>query len=332
MAAHPDEAAFLAAIAAAPDDALPRLVFADWLEERNDPRAVWVRDADIWEWMKPDAHDPVPGILNELRLEPWVPHPGRREQPDLKAKAERGLLHLGASAIDAVRDWLRTSPDHWPSVTVQIYVATHPPSDLRSVSELMAVLEQTSGVEVWLAVVDLGFQGPAAAPAVSVLTTLIGKDLWSDLVDNCETHERPIENAVNRTLGKIGPAALKAVPWLAEHMWMYEESAAEALIQLRANPDQIVDHMNTDEDCEVEAGIHHILELADDPVAFLVHNAQRHTGRVAYCSLWLLAEMGPRASAALPALQDLHNHRTEWDAEYVREAAIRAIEAISPST
>ncbi len=34
-----DEAAFLAAIAAAPADALPRLVYADWLEERGDNRA-----------------------------------------------------------------------------------------------------------------------------------------------------------------------------------------------------------------------------------------------------------------------------------------------------
>ena len=32
---HPDEVAFLAAIAARPDDALPRLVFADFLEEND---------------------------------------------------------------------------------------------------------------------------------------------------------------------------------------------------------------------------------------------------------------------------------------------------------
>jgi len=39
-----DRAAFLAAIAAAPDDDLPRLVFADWLDERGDAaRAEFVR-------------------------------------------------------------------------------------------------------------------------------------------------------------------------------------------------------------------------------------------------------------------------------------------------
>src|SRR6476659_1158863 len=38
-----DERAFLRAIAAAPDDTAPRLVYADWLDERGDPRAEFVR-------------------------------------------------------------------------------------------------------------------------------------------------------------------------------------------------------------------------------------------------------------------------------------------------
>jgi uncharacterized protein (TIGR02996 family) len=38
-----DQAAFLEAIAARPDDDSPRLIFADWLEERGDPRGTFVR-------------------------------------------------------------------------------------------------------------------------------------------------------------------------------------------------------------------------------------------------------------------------------------------------
>jgi uncharacterized protein (TIGR02996 family) len=38
-----DEEAFLRAIAQAPDDDAPRLVYADWLDERGDPRADYVR-------------------------------------------------------------------------------------------------------------------------------------------------------------------------------------------------------------------------------------------------------------------------------------------------
>jgi uncharacterized protein (TIGR02996 family) len=38
-----DEAAFLAAIRAAPGDPTPRLIYADWLDDRGDPRAEFVR-------------------------------------------------------------------------------------------------------------------------------------------------------------------------------------------------------------------------------------------------------------------------------------------------
>lgn len=40
--ATPEEA-LLAAISAAPQDVLPRLVYADWLDERNDPRGEYLR-------------------------------------------------------------------------------------------------------------------------------------------------------------------------------------------------------------------------------------------------------------------------------------------------
>src|SRR5262245_46278944 len=38
-----EESTFLAAIVASPHDWGPRLVFADWLEERGDPRAEMIR-------------------------------------------------------------------------------------------------------------------------------------------------------------------------------------------------------------------------------------------------------------------------------------------------
>ena len=48
-----DRAALLAAILAEPDDLLPRLVFADWLEDHGEAsRAVWMRascEPGAWE-------------------------------------------------------------------------------------------------------------------------------------------------------------------------------------------------------------------------------------------------------------------------------------------
>ncbi len=58
-----EEAAFLEAIARNPADKTARLVFADWLQERGDPRAPWVRDDELWEWMKPQAKDPTGDLV-----------------------------------------------------------------------------------------------------------------------------------------------------------------------------------------------------------------------------------------------------------------------------
>src|SRR5205814_2983442 len=40
---HPADAAFLRAIRDRPDDDLPRLVYADYLDERGDPRGEFIR-------------------------------------------------------------------------------------------------------------------------------------------------------------------------------------------------------------------------------------------------------------------------------------------------
>ncbi|HEX3148373.1 MAG TPA: TIGR02996 domain-containing protein [Gemmataceae bacterium] len=50
-----EEAAFLRAAFAAPEDAAPRLIYADWLEERGDPRAELIRMADRLRNLRPEA-------------------------------------------------------------------------------------------------------------------------------------------------------------------------------------------------------------------------------------------------------------------------------------
>ncbi len=61
------EAEFLAAIAATPEDELAYRAFGDWLEERGDPRAAWVRSREVRRWMGPTLGSPVPALLDALR-------------------------------------------------------------------------------------------------------------------------------------------------------------------------------------------------------------------------------------------------------------------------
>ena len=51
----PEEAAFLRTIRSTPEDAAPRLVYADWLDERHDPRGPVIRLADRLRGLTPDA-------------------------------------------------------------------------------------------------------------------------------------------------------------------------------------------------------------------------------------------------------------------------------------
>src|SRR4051794_10106555 len=83
----------LAAYAASYPDQARRLILADWLEERGDARAAWLRDDDLWHWLGPDLHDPTPPLVAALAT-------GKQQQ------ATRGLVKLGMAAVPALYDAL----------------------------------------------------------------------------------------------------------------------------------------------------------------------------------------------------------------------------------
>ena len=69
------EDAFLQAIREAPEDDTPRLVYADWLEERADPRAEYLRLEARAREVLPGRAD-LPGLRRRVRelgaqLPPW---------------------------------------------------------------------------------------------------------------------------------------------------------------------------------------------------------------------------------------------------------------------
>jgi uncharacterized protein (TIGR02996 family) len=60
-----DEEYFLQAVSASPDDTLVRLVYADWLDERNDPRAEFLRLEARATELSP-GHQEVAGVRKRL--------------------------------------------------------------------------------------------------------------------------------------------------------------------------------------------------------------------------------------------------------------------------
>jgi uncharacterized protein (TIGR02996 family) len=71
-----EEAGFWSAIAEAPEDEVPRLIFADWLEERNDPRGPLLRERHYWHHLNADCRDPVQVVLGVL--DAWPTGPSKR--------------------------------------------------------------------------------------------------------------------------------------------------------------------------------------------------------------------------------------------------------------
>ena len=67
------ETAFWDAIAEAPEDEVPRLIFADWLEECNDPRGPLLRERRYWHHLNADCRDPVQVVLALLDARPTHP-------------------------------------------------------------------------------------------------------------------------------------------------------------------------------------------------------------------------------------------------------------------
>jgi len=71
----PEESPFLRAAFAAPDDAAPRLVYADWLDERHDPRGPVVRLAERLRRLDPETaarERSAHGTLLRRGLDHWL--------------------------------------------------------------------------------------------------------------------------------------------------------------------------------------------------------------------------------------------------------------------
>src|SRR5271166_4685395 len=74
-----EEAGFWNAIAEAPEDEATRLIFADWLEERNDPRGPLLRERHYWPHLNAECRDAVQVVLGVLDACPTGPNKGLRQ-------------------------------------------------------------------------------------------------------------------------------------------------------------------------------------------------------------------------------------------------------------
>lgn len=132
-----DEAAFVAAIAAAPDDHHLPLIFADWLDDHGDPRGQWLRHYAVRDWLPPTYENPVLKLLESLAAnkrvidvrraaevigEPMVPglvELLKHEKPRVREQACMCLRRIGKRAKAAVPTLLESLSDSERNVREQ---------------------------------------------------------------------------------------------------------------------------------------------------------------------------------------------------------------------
>ncbi len=204
-----EETALLGAIAAGDDTA--RLAYADWLEERGDARAAWVRDRAVWRWMRPDGRDPLPGLIEALGGEEW----------ERASEARGALTRLGGVAVAPLVELL--TGDELRATNAAWALEGMSRADIApALPRLMALLNEQDAAVRGHAIIALRAAGPDAAPAVPALIGVLSEEGVSGMVEMAA-----------ETLGRIGPAAVPAVPFLCR-LLPHEYEAANALTAIGA--------------------------------------------------------------------------------------------------
>src|SRR5262249_48614140 len=155
-----EEIAFQFAISLGDDVA--RLAYADWLEEHDDPRAAWVRDPAVWRWMAPDAHDPIPSLLEALTSDVL----------EERETAADMLPRLGARPEEVMAVLLR-----YPRRAYHAGVALSRMGDLGPLVMLLDRLARTSDACAHAAAVALSADAEASAAALPGLIARVRRRL-----------------------------------------------------------------------------------------------------------------------------------------------------------
>jgi uncharacterized protein (TIGR02996 family) len=107
------EAGFWAAIAAAPEDDLPKLVFADWLDERGDVRGACLR------WIVNDHKQPAFDRIDTKTWDWWSRRPGDPTHYELSPSQYVLPLNLFTRIrVDTAPE--RDEPNYWRGVSTYL--------------------------------------------------------------------------------------------------------------------------------------------------------------------------------------------------------------------
>ncbi len=324
-----EESAFWHAIAESPDDESVRLIFADWLEDRGDPRAAWFRDPLLSRWMRPGAADPVPALLAELD----------RDDQELDQVVITALGRVGAAAAPALLQRCRDGSDdqaYWAGQALAemdgAVLQPHLPELIRLLPKAGRFLDGA-----------LGKIGLEAAPAVPALL-------------EAEQRGHISTAALALVLEAIGPGAAAGVPRLVAIACRNGEEAslvaARALAAIgpetiepflaelnRVDPDllflvatglseygcavvpRLVDVLREPDSQRRDAAVLALARLAPElALPHLIGGLRAKAPPIRGLYVRAVREIGAAAAAAAPVLQELLGDAEPWFVDQVAQA------------
>jgi uncharacterized protein (TIGR02996 family) len=265
--------------AAAGDD-VARLAYADWLEERGDPRAPWVRDPDLFRWMLPGGDDPAPRLFAAIEA-----------GNDPEAREARAVLPLmGSAVVPALMEGVRGGAA-WAGQALGAMAreAVRP-----VLPELLALVARGGEQTLGPAALALRAGGPGAAPALPALIQMLPAEA-SGYTNNDE-----LADGAAGVIAAIGPKAIDAVPRLV-NLLVCRSSAVAALVAIGpAAVPVILDESERLARSQLPAVATALEELASDQVPLLRHALANADDATRYLAALALAQHDPEA--AMPVL------------------------------
>jgi uncharacterized protein (TIGR02996 family) len=150
-----EEVGFWGAIAEAPQDEALRLIFADWLEERNDPRGPLLRERHYWGHLNAECRDPVQVVLGVLDAYPTGP----------RNRLLQAAAMVGAPLVSGLLERCRSAQHPCYSGAAELLAALPPDCLLPILPDLIDLLPRR-GAAIAPVLAKMGAAAVAAVPAL----------------------------------------------------------------------------------------------------------------------------------------------------------------------
>lgn len=243
----------------------------------------------------PDAESAIPYFAEALRDEDW----------SLKSIGASGLAAIGKPAIPALLEAMEDK-DPWARRFACVSVGRMNPPPTELVPKLLEMMNDPHSRTAMAAVEVLGKMGPAAKDAVDPLL-----ERFKALKPGLKTGNTD-EWQIAVALGRIGPDAIEALPYLREALEREEDvtykNYLSIAIALLEGPEFLVEILEAEESgisWNAAKEFAYLGTRTDEAVRLLLSDFDKDDGRHRNVICMALTNIGPPASDAIPALIEL---------------------------